>query len=74
MNRADCKALRSAALELASWAKSLIDGYTTQDNDWGDDDRAKNAYEKHLRLIKRLRKIANAEQAKLPRRGRDARP
>lgn len=55
MNRADCKMLRSAALVLKSWAKSL--------EGTGLDDEQR----KHLALVKRLRAIANAEQAKLPK-------
>lgn len=53
MNRADCKALRSAALVLNSWAKSL-EGI-------GLDDEQR----KHVRLVKRLRAIANTEQKRI---------
>lgn len=70
MTSADCKALRSAALELAFWAKTLRDSHTTKaadgSLDWGENEAAKRWHDKHLRLVKRLRKIANEEQAKLP--------
>lgn len=56
MNRADCKALRSAALELDKWRKA-IEGMEF----YGVEVR------KYPRLIKRLRLIANVEQAKLPK-------
>jgi len=60
MNRADCKAIRSAALELAKWLKAIqTELYAVE-------------REKYPRLIKRLRAIANAEQAKLPKRAEAA--
>lgn len=72
MNRADCKALRSAALELKSWADSVRESHTRDGarDDWTGEEGAKATYDKHMRLVKRLRAIANAEQAKLPRKPR----
>jgi hypothetical protein len=62
MNRADCKAIRSAALVLLSWAKALEGTGLNDEQD------------KHMRLVKRLRQIANAEQKLLPVRLATRRP
>lgn len=73
MNRADCKALRSAALQLLDWARisreSQVDEAGNWDNGCGQAAAAKALHDKHVATAKRLRAIANAEQAKLPRRG-----
>lgn len=72
MNRADCKALRSAALQLLKWADILRASYQTQTGYWdpsvAGSEGGKLLHDKHRAMAKRLRAIANAEQAKLPRR------
>lgn len=72
MNRADCKALRSAALQLISWAHTLRASYQTEAGYWDASvagcEAGKATHDKHLATAKRLRAIANAEQAKLPKR------
>lgn len=69
MNRADCKALRSAALQLLEWARitrdSQCDGEGGWDNGCGQGAASKALHDKHVRTAKRLRAIANAEQARL---------
>jgi len=67
MNRADCRALRSAALELIDWAES-IEINAMSEGDFQEGTTARRAYDKHLRLAKRLRAIAKSEQAKLPKK------
>ena len=56
LNRADCKAMRSAALELEKWLKAI------QPELFAVESR------KYPRLIKRLRRMANDVQATLPKR------
>lgn len=72
MNRTDCKALRSAALQLLDWAKVSRDSQTDDAGNWdngcGQAAAAKALHDKHILTAKRLRAIANAEQAKLPKR------
>lgn len=71
MNRADCKALRSAALQLLDWARVSRESQCGDKGDWdngcGQAAAAKALHDKHIRTAKRLRAIANAEQAKLPK-------
>lgn len=73
MNRADCKTLRSAALQLIEWARITRESQTDADGNWdngcGQAAGAKALHDKHLRTAARLRAIANAEQAKLPPKG-----
>ncbi len=54
MTRADCKTLRSAALELAAWRRAI-----------GSSPNVERAVAKHDRLIKKLREIAAREQRAL---------
>lgn len=69
MNRADCKVLRSAALQLLEWAKVSRDSQCDDNGDWdngcGQAAAAKALHDKHVRTAARLREIADAEQAKL---------
>ncbi len=73
MTRADCKALRSAALQLIDWANTLRASYQTKAGCWDPTvvgaGNGKAMYERHMATAKRLRAIANAEQANLPKRG-----
>lgn len=66
MNRADCRALRSAALELVGWSKALKSN-AEADGRFQEGTPAWRVHEKHLALVRRLRRIANEVQAKLPR-------
>jgi hypothetical protein len=75
MNRSDCKALRSAALELLAWAKALHAGHTVPGTErWGENKAQREAYTKHLCLAGRLQLIAAMEQAKLPKKPKKASP
>ena len=70
MTRDDCRAFRSAALELNTWAQEIRRAHTppTDRNNWSGEPNAQKVYEKHLELVKRLRAIAGSEQARLPRK------
>jgi hypothetical protein len=57
--------LRSAAILLAQWAADVRSSCVNQATRTLDDPGAQATYDKHMKVVKRLRQIANAEQKRL---------
>lgn len=68
MNRDDCRVVYAAANELSATARDIRSAHTLN-GDWGDERAAKAWHDKCLQLAMRLRQIAKAERAKLPKKG-----